>query len=163
MKSTLLSVLLLSVTLIAPSLALADADKDERVPQALTALGYKNFGVSASGTVRLVLKFDDERTQGVSIGGNPTQSGTLAFRDIYTIAYQSENPLPPEQMRKLMEANSTLKIGAWSVKKKGSLYKVMFLASIPADSDKVRLGDVLTFVALVGDKLEQELTGDDDL
>jgi len=163
MRSTLLSVLLLGATLIAPNVAFADADKDERVPQALTALGYKNFEVSASGTVRIVLKFDDERTQGVLIGGNPTQIGALAFRDVYTIAYQSEKSLSPKQMRKLMEANSTLKIGAWSVRKKGEQYKVMFLASIPADSDKAMLDDVLTFVALVGDKLERELTGKDDL
>ena len=143
--------------------AMAESTKDARVDAVLNDIGYKYLS-DADGDAKLTLGgLEDGRTQLMWVNANTNILGEYESRDLWTIAYLSEKPLSDEKAKKLLEKNSSYKVGSWSLTKFGAKYAAVFTAQIPANAGKDVVSADIRAVALTGDSVEKELTGKDDM
>lgn len=105
------------------------------------------------------MNFDDKRSQQVYVDVAPKTTGGGAFRAIYSMAYRSKAPLPSARLQQLLEENATLTVGAWSLDKHEQYSIVIFIIKLDADADSDELKAAIKRVAVMGDRLEKELSG----
>lgn len=161
MKKVCLVSLLAAACISSP--AMADSTKDARVDAVLKDIGYK-YEVDADGDAKLTMGgLSDGRSQLLWVNANTNILSEYESRDLWTIAYLSEQPLPDEKAKMLLEKNASYKVGSWSLKKYGSRYAAVFTVQVPANADKKAVNAVIMAVALTGDAVEKELTGKDDM
>lgn len=143
--------------------AWAESTKDARVDRVLGEIGYK-YTADADGDAKLTLGgLDNGRSQLMWVNANTNILSEYESRDLWTIAYLSDKPLPDDKARVLLEKNGSYKIGSWSLRKFGAKYAAVFTAKIPANADKAAVGAAIMAVAITGDEVELDLTGKDDL
>ena len=161
MKKMSMIVLLVAASVAVP--AMADSTKDARVDKVLSEIGLK-YAADTDGDAKLTLGgLDNDRTQLMWVNADTNILSEYESRDIWTIAYLSDKPLPDDKAKMLLEKNAGYKIGSWSLKKFGSKYAAVFTAKIPANAEKTAVRAAIMAVAITGDKMELELTGKDDL
>lgn len=157
--------LILALASPAAALALAEdesglkaakqAQPDLRLTAALDAAGMA-YSVLDSGDLQVRVGLAEERSQTVMLRSQTHAYRSEEWREVYSIAHSlAENaPLDSELGRRLLAANDTLVMGAWSVAND----QVTLIVRLPARSSPLRLVEAIDFVAEVADGLERELT-----
>ena len=96
------------------------------------------FTVDRDGDFITSWTMDDGSSQRVYLNGSSSRYRDLAVREVWGIAFRSEEPLSPERLRWLLVDNSKKKIGAWQIllpKSPGDTTDVVFSITIPATAD----------------------------
>ena len=165
MKTGLLTLGLSAVLALQGTLALAQVGGkpagDPRVERLLEAADL-NYEVDADNDFRLVIEFNDGRSQLLWVLSNTTELDDLEIREVWSVAYRSETPLPTRVASRLLSQNANVKIGAWQTRKMGDEYVALFSAQIAADTDPATLLTVIQAVSATADEMEIELLGGSD-
>jgi hypothetical protein len=135
---------------------------DNRVKQVLEEAELK-YEIDKDGDFKTGNKFDNGRTQLAWVLSNTNKLGNLEIREIWSIGYASESRIPDRILRKLLEQNRKVKLGAWQIRKMGDQEVAVFSAQVAADADKETLLLALQAVTSTADEMEKELTGKDAL
>jgi hypothetical protein len=134
---------------------------DARVAKALTDLGLK-YKVDEYGDYDLLMTLDNNRQQVVTVGSEVLRAkGTTPFRIVKSIAMLSSGALPAAVRERLRRANTDYDpFEPWQVVK----YKDGTAAEFQwfAEADCSDLEDAINKVAEDTDKMELEITGEDN-
>lgn len=143
-------------------LAAQSATGDPRVKKTLERLGL-NYQLSKSGNFNVTYNIEDtERTHMVTIMSKTETYRGIEIREIYAIAASLDDYPPEELIYRMMEENSTLKLGAWGMEASSDGVYIYFTTKIPADVKDNDLKYYSYFVAEIADELEEEILGTDD-
>lgn len=138
----------------------AKKPSDERAKQLLDEAGLK-YTVDKDGDFRLLYEFEDGRTHLVFVNSRTSTYRTMEVREVWAVACQSDR-LPENVLRRLLEQNSELKIGAWTVVSGKEKQLAVFVVQLAADTDAKSLVTALQAVSTTADEMEEELTGEDE-
>ena len=133
---------------------------DARVEANLKAAGLP-FNVDG-GDFRLNYTLPDGRTQLVWIASKTTKITDTDFRDVWSVARRARGELPAELADHLLKENVRMVLGAWQVSQGDGEYLVVFSYAIPADTTPGFLQEVIEAVTISADRMEKELTGQDE-
>jgi hypothetical protein len=133
---------------------------DARVEANLKAAGLP-FNVDG-GDFRLNYTLPDGRTQLVWIASKTTKIADTDFRDVWSVARRARGELPAELADHLLKENVRMVLGAWQVSQGDGEYLVVFSYAIPADTTPGFLQEVIEAVTISADRMEKELTGQDE-
>ena len=134
---------------------------DPRVEKLLEEANLQ-YKVDGDGDFVLGNSVGDGRSQIVWVLSDTSELGALEIREVWSMAYRSEEPISPETARRLLDQNSKVKLGAWQVKEMGGEHFAIFSAQIAADTDAQSLLTAMEAVTRTADLMELELTGKDD-
>jgi hypothetical protein len=158
--------LILALAFCAPALAQDESSlkaakqpqTDLRLTAALDAAGIA-YSVLESGDLQVRAGLADERTQTVVLRSKTHAYRSEEWREVYSIAHRltDDAPVDAELARRLLAANDTLVMGAWSVANS----QVALIVRLPARSSPLRLVEAIDFIAEVADGLEGELAPED--
>ncbi len=140
---------------------LGGAAVDPRVARQLKAAGL-DYTVDSDGDYRVLLTFDDERSQVVFVNSETEFFQGMEIREVWSIAARFEGTVPQDLARALLEQNARLKFGAWSVETSGTTSVVVFRVHLDANTDGKTLRAAIEHVGIVADELEKELSEADD-
>jgi hypothetical protein len=146
------------------SLQPADAGTaDPRIKAVLDKAGMK-YEITADGDFKVVMRFDDTRTQLILINSNTERLNetNMEIREIYSVAYRANGSISVEVANQLMKDSQKRKIGAWEIisLENGSSMAV-FDAKVNADISSENLEKVIRLVGIRADVMEKELTNED--
>ncbi len=135
---------------------------DSRVGQALDRLNLQ-YSIEDSGAYRITLNYTQERRRQTGIIlSNTSTVGTLEVRTIASLAYVHNGPLPPDLARRLLMENGNRTLGAWrTLDLDGGQTAVLYTAHVDANANPEGLQSALRVVLGSADRLEQELTRQD--
>ncbi len=133
---------------------------DARVEATLKAAGLP-FTIDG-GDFRLNYTLPDGRTQLVWIASKTTKIADTAFRDVWSVANRGKGELPAELANHLLKENVRMVLGAWQVSQGEGEYLVVYSYAIPADTTPGFLQEVIEAVTISADRMEKELTGQDE-
>ena len=138
-------------------------EPDPRVAPLLDELGIA-YNTDSDGDYKLILDVaGDERTQLVIINSRTRAFGELELRDVWSVAYIADGPLPAEMANELLQHGSDVAFGGWrSIVRDTGEHVVAFAAQVTADTDADTLRQILDAVLTASDAMEQRLTGRDD-
>lgn len=142
---------------------LNDDNSDPRVRKILNELGY-NFMVvkSNESEYRLEFKLSNGRKQVGFIDSQTSFYGNFEVREVMSLVYVGPNLPSQLTLYGILKRNSEMKIGAFEMFYNGTNYVIRFTARISANLDSAGIDNILTLVLNASDKLEKELTDDDD-
>lgn len=136
---------------------------DSRVKRMLDALELK-YLVDQDGDFKVVLEFEDGRSQAAYINSNTEYIGDFEIREVWSVSYISEGFLDIDTANTLLLKNHETKIGAWRlIPASNNTYLVAFCVHIAADCDPESFAKTLNIVLRVSDAMEEALTGGDRL
>jgi hypothetical protein len=133
---------------------------DTRVEAALDAAGL-TF-TADSGDFRMKYTLPDGRTQLVWVASKTAKIADTEFRDVWSVAKRGAGTLPAELAGHLLQENVRMVLGAWQVNQGQGEYLVVFSYAMPADATPGFLQEVLEAVTISADRIEMELTGQDE-
>jgi hypothetical protein len=146
---------------VMPQQATTTDGPDARVKDALDTLGLK-YEVGDNGVIKVVMRFQNDRTQAVYISSGTNTLGDLEIREIVSPANLTEGQLSSETANKLLRDNANRKLGAWqTLELQDQKLLTVYTAQIDANSSPQQLQAVLGAVLQSADAMEAELTGDD--
>lgn len=159
-RKTFFVVVILIVTI--SLLAAQSATGDPRVKKSLERLGLK-YQLSKSGNFNITYNIENsDRTHMVTIVSKTETYRGIEIREIYAVAAALDDYPPDELIYRMMEENSSLKLGAWAMEANSDGVYIYFTTKIPADVKDNDLKYYSYFVAEIADELEEELLGNDD-
>ena len=181
MKRTLLTLLFLflfaQVAFAQVGTTAKKPPSDPRVKAALDEIGYK-YELDSNNDYKLVpIQTEQDgttadgkpkfRSQLVYVNSNTEKYGTLEIREVLAPAFLSNGPLSAAVANRLLRENNSVKLGSWRLVVINSganagKYLAMYAAQISADSDAESLRLTIKSVILIADRMEKELTGEDD-
>ena len=138
----------------------AEPAPDARVEATLKAAGLP-FTVDG-GDFRLNYTLPDGRTQLVWIASKTARIADTEFRDVWSVANRGKGDLPAELANHLLKENVRMVLGAWQVSQGEGEYLVVYSYAIPADTTAGFLQEVIEAVTISADRMEKELTGQDE-
>lgn len=142
----------------AAGLGLADDSADPQVGHALDALGL-GYTIDADGDYRLLLSFDDGRSQIVYVRSVVHSYESHRIREIWAPGYRAPiGQFPADVANRLLEDANDQVLGGWV--KQGPM--AMFVVKVDADAYGSRLYDAIYAAAVTADTLEEELTEADE-
>lgn len=157
-----LSGLLLAGSLLPLSAQLGDAKGgDARVRRLLDEVGLK-WTLDDEGDFKLHNELTDGRSQLIWVLSNTSDLRQLEVREVWSIAFTSDEPFSAETARRLLSENTETKVGAWQMRRMGDKYAAVFSAQIAANTDGETLETVIDAVGQTADNLEKDLLGTDD-
>jgi hypothetical protein len=115
------------------------------------------------GEYRLLLEFEDGRTQLVFIRSGTSNLEGLEVRESYSPGCLGDTLASSMVMTLLLHANHDVIMGAWEYQASTQGDVALFCARIPADPDAAVLRRLVGLVGQVADDMEELLTGKDDL
>ena len=133
---------------------------DTRVEAALHGAGL-TF-TADGGDFRMKYTLPDGRTQLVWVASKTATIADTEFRDVWSVARRAPGTLPAELAGHLLQENVRMVLGAWQVNQGQGEYLVVFSYAIPADATAGLLQEVLEAVTISADRMEKELTGQDE-
>ena len=131
---------------------------DYRVKSRLDAKGF-NYKIDDEGDFRIILKFDNGRTQLLWVNSNTENYKGMEIREVWSTGYKGY--ISSNIMKNLLRGSQTKKLGAWGVNK--DFNRAYFTAKIPADLDRDALINTIWFVGEAADEFERDYMGGDDL
>jgi hypothetical protein len=135
---------------------------DSRVKMLLDELRV-NYSVTDNGRFRVLVTFDDGRSQFAFIDSNTYEFGGFEIREVWSIAHLFRGIPDASAMLRLLMHNESVKIGSWRIiERDPQEFLVVFAAAIAADTDAYSLQRVLRAVLQTADAMEQELNGQDE-
>lgn len=150
------------LTLTGDAAAAADPPSppvDPRVEALLTAAGL--VYTIDDGDFRLSYDINDQRSQRVWISSGTTRIEALEFRDVWSVAARGKGEVPAELARMLLAENVRMILGAWQVNQSQDEYLVVFSTPVSAVADAATLQEVIEVVILSADRIEKQLSGQD--
>ena len=136
-------------------------EPDKRIEKLLKAKDFK-FTISNSGNYQVICKFDDDRTQLVTVRSKTYQLHHMEIREVDSKGYQTEDDLTNEVMMAALRKNAGVKLGAFQLIESGDTKALLFNAQIAADTDAETLYRTIFAVAKTADEFEQEWVSGDD-
>ncbi len=133
---------------------------DARVEATLKAAGLPF--TADGGDFRLNYTLPDGRTQLVWIASKTTRIADTEFRDVWSVANRGKGELPAALADHLLKENVRMVLGAWQVSQGEGEYLVVYSYAIPADTTPGFLQEVIEAVTISADRMEKELTGQDE-
>mgnify|MGYP000324318559 CR=1 FL=1 len=132
---------------------------DPRVAKLLDNLGLK-YHVDAQGDFQVSFRLENDRHQTVFIRSETSHLGPLEIREIFSVGYECEGPLPLNVANALLIHNAHVKLGAWSVLRSTSTNHcyAAFTAQIAADTDPASLQTTIQAVVETADRAESLLS-----
>lgn len=136
---------------------------DPRVGRLLDTLGLK-YRVDAQGDYQVSFRLENDRHQTVFIRSGTTHLGPLEIREVFSVGYECEGPLPGDVANALLVHNAHVKLGAWSLLRDRAANQcfAVFTIQIAADSDPVSLQTAIAAVMETADRTESLLTDGGD-
>ncbi|MCX8158035.1 MAG: hypothetical protein N3J91_16615 [Verrucomicrobiae bacterium] len=136
---------------------------DSRVGRLLDILGLK-YHVDAQGDYQVSFRLENNRHQTVYIRSQTSHLGPLEIREIFSVGYESEGPLPGDVANALLVHNAHVKLGAWSLLRSSSSNRcyAAFTVQIAAETDPASLQTAMAAVVETADKAESLLTDGED-
>jgi hypothetical protein len=162
-SSNLAAMLVVLLAVVAPHANAQDrsvAAVDARVEKLLKEAAAE-YTIDEEGDFRLVHDLGDGRSQLVWIPSGTTLLGALEIRQIWSLAYRTQSPLPSNIANKLLDRNGVVILGAWLTQQAADELGVIFAAQLPAETDALSLRSAVHAVATTADSLEKDLTGQD--
>lgn len=137
---------------------------DARVQQALEAVGWK-YEVDSDGDFRVIISWEEDgRSQLVFVNSVTNTLGDQEIREVWSEGWRREGDTFPAAIAvRLLEANSSYKVGAWELRRAGGAARAAFTARVPASMTAGQLEKLVSTVAATADEMEKELLGTDDL
>jgi hypothetical protein len=134
------------------------AKADPGIAEQLAALDL-GYQIDEDGDYRLLIESGNEgRSQLVFVRSPVLSYGNSKVREIWSPAFRIQGPaLDADVANRLLEASYEAKLGAWV--RFGDL--LMLVVKIDAHSSTSTLEDAIFAAASMGDRMEQELSGDD--
>lgn len=157
-----LALVIASMVLAATALHADRSAADKRVAPLLDAIN-KPYNIDNDGDYKLIVKFDDGRTQLLYVNSNTNTYGNMEIREVWSAALQSEDGLTYDQMKRLLTHNDSVKIGSWRIMKIGGKDTAVFAVQMPAETDADTLKNVIKAVSVTADEMEKEMLGTDEL
>lgn len=135
---------------------------DARVSRALNSLNLR-YEVQNSGAYRVTVRFNtQDRRQSALITSSTNTISSLEVREVSSLAYIHNGPLPANLANRLLQDNSRRTLGAWRILQlSDGSHAVLFAAQVDANASPEHLQAVLTAVLSTADLMEQELTNED--
>ncbi|MGO4259119.1 hypothetical protein [Lysobacter sp. TAB13] len=131
---------------------------DPRIRAQLEGLGYK-YEVDKDGDFVLTFALDKQRSQMAYVLSGTQRYGKLEVREIWSPGYRGgDSQLPGDVANRLLEDSQLSKMGGW-VKQDGV---AVFVVKIDAGASQDDLDDAIDYVVRAADKMEAELTPDQD-
>ena len=139
----------------------AKKQHDARVERMLDALELK-YEIISDGDFKLGNRLDSGRTQILFVNSNTEKYQNMEIREIWSVAYISDDLASSTIMRKLLKDNGTRKLGSWKLWTNNGKEVAVFYAQIAADADRYAFLSALQIVSQTADEMEKDLTGKDD-
>lgn len=160
MNCRLAAAALLAVALL-PAVTFAQGS-DDRVAEALEDANL-NFDVN-DGVFEVGFWIDEseERAQTMHIDSLTFSFFGQEFRRCWTIAGVSTRFPSKDDIKAMMLENQTLNLGRWALLETEDGYALVLQFDFPADATGQDYSDVLFEIAAMADRLEQEVTGEDN-
>jgi hypothetical protein len=140
----------------------AKKEHDARVERLLEAIDLK-YEIDSDGDFQLGNRFDNGRTQRLFVNSNTERYQNMEIREVWSVAYISEDAVSSTIMRNLLKDNGTKKLGSWKLITNNGKEVAVFYAQIAADADRTAFLSALQIVSQAADEMEKQLTGKDDL
>lgn len=135
-------------------------DADPRLVAAMERSGLE-YEIDADGDVKILLKWDDGRSQAVWANSIIETYEGMEIREVWTVVaeYESKDDILPRILVDLLSANFKLKFGKYAllVNENSGEVRVLFILTIAADLDGPTLAKVISFVGEIADEKEIEL------
>lgn len=135
---------------------------DLRVKELLDQTDY-NWEVDQDGDFKLILQFDDERSQIVFVSSRTFVMEGLEIREVWSVGDVSENNLSPLFAMRMLEENAQVKLGAWELQDWDGTKVSIFRAKISANANLNTLNTAISAVGITADEREKEFVGTDEL
>lgn len=135
---------------------------DQRIAALLEKLEL-DYDTDADGDFHAMLQIKGERYQQVVICSSTKRIGGLEIRKLYSVGYQSADPLSQQVANLLLGINHSSKLGAWQVMESKGEYYAAYNAQIAADTDAETLLTAIRVVVESADSIEAYLTGGKDV
>lgn len=157
-----LSILLFLLHSMLPLSARGDV-RDSPLQSAIDSAGLK-YEITKDGFFKIILRFDDGRSQIVLVNSQTQKVNALEMREIYAFAYKSKGEIPVNIANKLLADSQNRIIGAWETisDRSSNLSLAVFNAKIPANIAPEDLINVIRLVGVRADEMEKELTQTDE-
>jgi hypothetical protein len=134
---------------------------DKRVQELLDRLEYK-YSVDSDGDFRVLFDMGEERSQLAIISSKTYELGSLEIREVWSVGYECDGPLPEAVANYLLRQNNQVKLGAWRVMRyESGRHLAAFAVQIAANTDAHTLRTTITAVLKTADDTERELSGGD--
>ncbi|RUO63741.1 hypothetical protein CWI71_01365 [Pseudidiomarina insulisalsae] len=134
---------------------------DDRVEAALENSEFA-WEIDADGDFRLLLEFDDDRSQVLFVNSHTNQLGDMEVREVWAVATASEVGFNAETMEQLLRQSAKVKLGGWSIQEMGDQQLAIFRAQVSANAAADALNTTIIAVATTADEMEKELLGTDE-
>jgi len=137
-------------------------DGDPRIASVLDAEGI-NYDIDADGDFHIVFDLPEERSHAVFISSDTYEHCGEEMRAVYAVALKSVGPFDARTTNRLLDMNSKVLTGAWSVVRDANdNHLAIFGARISADRSGKALLHVVQAVVETADYVEERLSGRDD-
>lgn len=133
---------------------------DSRLSSMLDNIGFE-YEIDDDGDLHVVVELGDNRLQQVVICSATHTVGAMEVRQLYSIGYESEAPLPQNIANLLLGINQSAQFGGWQLLSSGGRYYASYGAHIGADADADTFRAVIEVVVQAADNIEAYLTGKD--
>jgi hypothetical protein len=133
---------------------------DPRVQQALDATGLP-YETDENGDFKLELTLKEGRAQAVFVNSSTEKLGNLELRHVWSGAAVLDEAIDPRLAVLLLERNTEVTAGAWSIVQRGGKTCILYGARVAADCDGPTLATVIRFVTETADALEADLSDKD--
>jgi hypothetical protein len=164
MKRTILAVALL-FALTGPLLAAVAEDSpagDPRIAKTLEELEIL-YEVDSDADYKILYEWEDDgRSQVAFINSATEKLDDLELREVWSVAYVSDKPLPVEIANRLLIDSYDKKLGAWQLLKTEDQYITVYAVKVDANADPKFLQLALEAALTSADEMEKELLGSDE-
>ncbi len=127
---------------------------DRRVETTLNETDLK-FDIDKDGDFKLLLNYDDNRSQLVFVQSKTEQYKNYEIREIFAYGYKSpSSEFSASVANRLLTDNSKKKMGAWE--KRGAY--AVYVIKISADADALSLKNAIQLAAICAEEMEKTIT-----
>jgi hypothetical protein len=164
MQRTILAAALL-FALAGPALAAIAENPtpgDPRIAKALDALEIL-YEVDSDADYKILYEWEDDgRSQVAFINSATEKLDDLELREVWSVAYVSDKPLPVEIANRLLIDSYDKKLGAWQLLKSEGQHIAVYAVKVDANADAEFLQLALEAALTSADEMEKELLGSDE-
>ncbi|MFC0445447.1 hypothetical protein ACFOD1_11815 [Pseudidiomarina halophila] len=140
----------------------AEENYDKRVKIALQETDF-NYEIDEDGDFKLVMEFDDARSQVVYVSTRTYRLEHLEIREVWSIGHVSDTQLSAELANQFLSESSDMILGGWEQQTWGDQQVVIFRAKMSANASGETLASAIGAVSQTADDIEKELVGTDEL
>jgi len=130
------------------------------IEQLLKSIGY-NYEMTDKGNYRLVLKYEDQRTQLIHLTPFVSNVTSKEEYDVWSTVAYYRGPLPDTIYQKLLIKNGEADIGSFQTFKVDSGYVLVYSAVLNGKYDATILKKVILDVSGIADYFEEMITKKD--